>query len=175
MFRKHSSEPYAPDSSANCLADNCDWLRCDVISAPEDLPYWKKALCDRNEMNRKRNKCVNALKTCIIGADSNLESEIFEFANNSLCSFLTCENYWDRDHIDMTKLQSFFKVAGATLVVLVVFCYYILVLQMYCEGEVSGQNEKNKNSAENENLKLEMPMRFGDVQNVRKRNAHGIS
>ena len=106
---------------------------------------------------------------------SSVDSEIFQLANNSLCSYLTCEQYWERDHLDMNKLQSFFKVAGATLIVLIVFCYYILVLQMYCEGEVSSQHEKNKGNLQNENLRLDMPVRFGDVnQNLRKRNTQNL-
>merc|ERR1712226_54208 len=175
VFRKHALAGTNYDISttrkAPCLADHCDWLRCDVMTAPVDLPYWRKALCDRSEMTRRQNMCNETLHRCIQTSNSKMDAQIFEMAHKSLCNFLTCEQYWERDHLDMNKFQSFLKVAGATLIVLVVFCYYILVLQMYCEGEVTSQNDRSKGSLQNENLRLEMPIRYGDVQsNIRKRN-----
>ena len=169
VARKHSGltdEQNEPTSNRQCLADHCDWLRCDALQASDDLSYWQKALCDRENLANRQKKCYASISSCLPNSISQeLHQQVIDHVNVTLCGYLTCEKYWEKEFSDASKVQTFFRVAISTVIVLVVFCYYILLLQMYCEGEINVEHHE----AINPDWKLEMPQRFNDVPTIRKR------
>ncbi|GIY81918.1 c2H2-type domain-containing protein [Caerostris darwini] len=59
----------------------------------------KKKNCDPREMSRIHHKCRSLIRQCTIGMLVNMSSkdfqEIEEDLDESICSFLTCDKYWD--------------------------------------------------------------------------------
>ena len=155
-----------PTVTRQCLADHCDWIRCDALQAPDDLPYWQKALCNREDLAIRQNKCYSSVLSCLPHSISEESRErVIDHVNKTLCGYLTCEKYWEKEFSDVSKVQTFFRVAISTVIILVVFCYYILVMQMYCEGEITVEPQEELHP----DWKLEMPSRYNDVPTIRKR------
>ncbi len=40
-----------------CLADHCDYLRCEVISGAKKPSYWEQALCKQPDLDKLKQKC----------------------------------------------------------------------------------------------------------------------
>ncbi|KAM7283402.1 uncharacterized protein ISCGN_000511 [Ixodes scapularis] len=121
----HWDQEHAPDlpkvDNGVCLADYCDILRCDVLghklavsevappprqqartdpkcvgSTPTDDP---RCSCDEKHMLALQQKCRIVVQQCVIGLLSILSvkdfQDIEEELNNGICSYLTCNKYWD--------------------------------------------------------------------------------
>ncbi|XP_054716803.1 uncharacterized protein LOC129226229 [Uloborus diversus] len=88
-----------------------------------------KLQCDPKAMHRLQNKCRSLIRQCTIGMLSNLSSKDFQDIEDDLdqtiCSFLTCEKYWDdfdsRVHNVPVVILAIF---GLIITSLFCFCYY---------------------------------------------------
>lgn len=85
--------------------------------------------CDPEEMNRLHSKCRSLIRQCTIGMLANLSSKDFQDIEDDLdqaiCSFLTCDRYWDDfdsqiHHVPVLVLAIFGLLATSFFC----FCYY---------------------------------------------------
>ncbi|KAG8200639.1 hypothetical protein JTE90_022261 [Oedothorax gibbosus] len=89
----------------------------------------KKKNCDPRVMKEKHYKCRSLIRQCTLGMVANLSSKDFqdieEDLDQSICSFLTCEKYWDdfEPHIHHVPVL-IFAVFGLIITSLFCFCYY---------------------------------------------------
>ncbi|CAN8024705.1 unnamed protein product [Ixodes persulcatus] len=171
----HWDQEHAPDlpkvDNGVCLADYCDILRCDVLghklaasevappprqqartdpkcvgSAPTDDP---RCSCDEKHMLALQQKCRIVVQQCVIGLLSILSvkdfQDIEEELNNGICSYLTCNKYWDDTLIEERQIPLLFSVIiGIILVGGFCLCYYIVWIlfdnppydEVYCNSRM---------------------------------------
>lgn len=96
---------------------------------PDEETRRKKSQCDPTEMRRLHKKCRSLVRQCTIGMLVNLSTKDFqdieEDLDQGICSFLTCDKYWDDfdsqvQHVPVLVLVIF----GLLTVSLFCFCYY---------------------------------------------------
>ncbi|GIY37979.1 hypothetical protein CEXT_570541 [Caerostris extrusa] len=74
----------------------------------------KKKNCDPREMSRIHHKCRSLIRQCTIGMLVNMSSKDFqdiEDLDESICSFLTCDKYWDDYDAHITEDYSTFYLS----------------------------------------------------------------
>lgn len=139
-----------------CMADYCDILRCDVLgprlaaaerasAAGSTLPDKPKAddncgappadhprcSCDQKHMRALQQKCRIVVQQCVIGLLSVLSvkdfQDIEDELNNGICSYLTCNKYWDDSLNEERHVPMLFSmIIGIILVGGFCLCYYIV-------------------------------------------------
>lgn len=167
--QKHT--PHFPKADSGvCLADYCDILRCDILgpkltaselaqplreqtkedskcagSTPTDDP---RCSCDEKHMLALQQKCRIVIQQCVIGLLSILSvkdfQDIEEELNNGICSYLTCNKYWDNSLNEERRVPLLFSVIiGITLVGGFCLCYYVVWIlfdtpydEVYCNSRV---------------------------------------
>lgn len=84
---------------AVCLADHCDYLRCDVIAEIKKTSFWDEALCKHSELQDLRKKCQEIMKMCIPAQLTDAQKNSLEDKlDAAVCSYLTCEKYWENPY-----------------------------------------------------------------------------
>eukprot|EP00057_Strongylocentrotus_purpuratus_P028746 XP_011683220.1 PREDICTED: uncharacterized protein LOC105447168 [Strongylocentrotus purpuratus] len=84
---------------AVCLADHCDYLRCDIIASTKKTSFWEEALCKQKDLLVLRKKCQNIMKSCIPSHITDAEkNSLLDKLDDTVCSFLTCEKYWENPY-----------------------------------------------------------------------------
>jgi len=91
---RHDPEIKVQDSV--CLADVCDVFRCDIVSGASTPDYWDIALCLEDDMEDLYSQCEVLVNDCIPDtATKNQTKYIKDAALESVCSFLTCDKFWE--------------------------------------------------------------------------------
>jgi len=84
--------------NVRCLAEFCDWMRCDVVGGRVVSEFWDFALCMQSTMSVLRNRCMDTLELCVPKeANATLHAHFLVRMNLSLCAYLTCDSYWDQN------------------------------------------------------------------------------
>lgn len=140
---KHRNEFQVPDD-AICLADYCDIVRCDVLIGSESRDQSskvvessrtvepKEANCDKDKLKELNDKCTRLIRQCTLGT-LEIESSMNEFnelesdLSSSICSYLTCDRYW-QNNLDRPKHVSITFIASIVLLMIGLFscCYYFV-------------------------------------------------
>ncbi|XP_041455242.1 uncharacterized protein LOC121408008 [Lytechinus variegatus] len=112
---------------AVCLADHCDYLRCDIISSAKKTSFWEEALCKQKDLLALKKKCQNIMKACVPTHISDAEKKsILEKLDNAVCSFLTCENYWENPYKEVAPTRTAAYFIAAIFTVFGFIMYYCL-------------------------------------------------
>ncbi|XP_077983392.1 uncharacterized protein LOC144438224 [Glandiceps talaboti] len=139
---RHSDKVLQADNSV-CLADYCDFLRCDIVSGVRKPSYWDEALCKESEVVVLREKCEAMVKSCVpltlIGtARYDFQRKIKE----SLCSYLTCEKYWE---VPLKEGSAFgmtaYVVAVVLLFMLLIVYYFVVYSHFYTEHSLLDESD----------------------------------
>jgi len=121
-----------------CLADYCDWMRCDMITHRVQVHYWDMALCQQTTMKSLMDKCLMIITSCIpAGLNSSLHSFVFETLNNSLCKPLTCHSYFTLgiDNDQSSALVTSLKILLTVVLLLAVSMYYSAAISYFYYGQ----------------------------------------
>jgi len=118
-----------------CLADYCDWMRCDVVGHRLHVHFWDIALCQQTTMRDLMDKCLAIISSCIpSGINSSVHHLVSESLNNSLCKHLTCDAYFT-DGIHSDQGAALFISLKILITVSLLFglgmYYYIAVAYFY--------------------------------------------
>ncbi|XP_064466953.1 uncharacterized protein LOC135378043 isoform X2 [Ornithodoros turicata] len=172
--------PHAPKPEDGvCLADYCDILRCDVLGPrlvitkqdyQEQIQPSKtkrncegaaaaidpRCSCDEKRMQALQHKCRIVIQQCVMGLLSALSvkdfQDIEEELNNGICSYLTCNKYWDDSVDEVHHVPVFLGILiGSILVGGFFLCYYVVWVlfnpppyeEVYCNGGLHFSNFGN--------------------------------
>ncbi|GAB6026130.1 hypothetical protein CHUAL_012328 [Chamberlinius hualienensis] len=105
----------------------------------------KRGHCDAQELKALQKKCQVIIRSCISGLVLSLSpkdiQEIEDDMNRAVCSFLTCEKFWEDSLIEESRYPlGFFLAVLAMLCIGMVICYYI-VWVVFDSGENYNQEE----------------------------------
>ncbi|XP_035209721.1 uncharacterized protein LOC118184192 isoform X1 [Stegodyphus dumicola] len=89
----------------------------------------KKQMCNPKAMNVLQLKCRSLIRQCTIGMLANLSSKDFQDIEDdldqSICSFLTCDKYWDDFDSQIHQVPTLvLAIFGLIIISLFCFCYY---------------------------------------------------
>lgn len=122
-LESHISHSHAPSNRVEgCLADQCDILRCDAYFTVN----FGEVKCDESEMRIWKDRCMNMVRDlCIPDYLDETRKLNFEAAvQASICTYLTCDNYWTVPEEDPDMYYSNYYITYAALVgVLFVFLF----------------------------------------------------
>ncbi|XP_065281276.1 uncharacterized protein [Dermacentor albipictus] len=95
---------------------------------PADHP---RCSCDQKHMSALHQKCRIVVQQCVIGLLSVLSvkdfQDIEDELNNNICSYLTCNKYWDDSLNEERRVPMLFSmIIGIILVGGFCLCYYIV-------------------------------------------------
>ncbi|KAL3243922.1 hypothetical protein MRX96_019510 [Rhipicephalus microplus] len=95
---------------------------------PADHP---RCSCDQKHMSALQQKCRIVVQQCVIGLLSVLSvkdfQDIEDELNNNICSYLTCNKYWDDSLNEERRVPMLFSmIIGIILVGGFCLCYYIV-------------------------------------------------
>ncbi|XP_003748515.1 uncharacterized protein LOC100905503 [Galendromus occidentalis] len=125
-----------------CLGTFCDIMRCDVIerqlsealtprtsSRKTESPK-PKADCNRQSMAVLENRCKAVMQQCTIGLLNVLSvkeyKDVEEALHQNICSYLTCERYWEEGPRD-TRFSPFLASTIGFLIASGFFgCYWVV-------------------------------------------------
>ncbi|KAL5007342.1 hypothetical protein ScPMuIL_016148 [Solemya velum] len=135
-FQNRHSEYVRKEADTVCLADYCDYFRCDVVSGKKTADFWDVALCLEDDMEELAENCkvlnllLLSLMCFFIGCiPDRLSRNDTEFLKNNMfnevCSFLTCSKFWE------TKDEKMNSSAIVMYVVFTVFTFIVLIIY-YC-------------------------------------------
>ena len=121
-----------------CLADLCDIFRCEVIIHKNEPKYWDRALCLEKELLEYRERCDDLVKSCIPDSLQNMERHLFyERLNKTLCSYLTCEEYWILSNENMHPVSlALYIVATSMLLFGLLVYYYVAYTHFYTDDSL---------------------------------------
>ncbi|XP_042896471.1 uncharacterized protein [Parasteatoda tepidariorum] len=94
----------------------------------EEVKKMKK-LCKSDEMKRRHTKCRSLVRQCTIGMLANLSSKDFQDIEDdldqSICSFLTCDKYWDDFDTQVHQVPILVTtIFGLIITSIFCLCYY---------------------------------------------------
>lgn len=143
----------SPAEDAVCLANFCDIMRCDVLSdlynrnkellghnieentenrvKKENKSFQKSESCDELKLLNLQNKCKGIIRQCIIGLLTTLSlkdfQDIEDDLTNAICSYLTCEFYWEDFQDDVRHVPILFCIIiGIIVIGGFCLCYYMV-------------------------------------------------
>ena len=134
-----------------CLADLCDVFRCDVILHKNEPKYWDRALCREKQIEEYRNQCYDLVKTCVPDSLKPLDRLTFyEKLNGTLCSYLTCAEYWTVPNMEMHPVSlALYIVVTSMLVFGLLIYYYVAYTHFYTDESLLDETRENKYYNEN--------------------------
>ncbi|XP_070576029.1 uncharacterized protein [Ptychodera flava] len=171
-FDNRHSDQVLQGPNAVCLADYCDYLRCDIVSGARKPGYWDKALCKESDVAVLKEKCETMVKVC--APLSLIGTERYDFqrvVRESLCSSLTCDKFWE---VPLKQGSAFGMTAYVIAVVLLftglIVYYFIVYSHFYTEhsllDESDGLLKMNKQS--------QPYIREPDAHEIRQRTAYSV-
>ena len=102
-----------------CLADHCKLLRCEPIFGT----YKEDVKCDEEEMAKLKLQCMDMVRDLCspphISNEAKLKLEVATQA--SICSYLTCEDYWTVAEEDDTGTHYYYTIYAIAFCVLLTF------------------------------------------------------
>ncbi|XP_067130668.1 uncharacterized protein [Centruroides vittatus] len=152
---------------AVCLADYCDIMRCDVLGNKLktqktknddndqsfntvkllELSRSSSDLCNENTLLLLQNKCKAVIRQCTLGLLATLSLKDFhdieDELNKVVCSYLTCDRFWDDSLQDINQVPILFcLIIGLIMVGGFCLCYYIVWIlfdsspyeEIHCNG-----------------------------------------
>ncbi|XP_071481487.1 uncharacterized protein [Diadema antillarum] len=130
-------------ANAVCLADHCDYLRCDVISESKKSSYWEEALCKQRELEDLNKKCQSIMKMCIppqvTGTD---RYELLEEMKTAVCSYLTCDKYWENPYSEPSpRVTAAYIVATVFMVFGFIMYYTMACAHLYYDDGVLADSD----------------------------------
>eukprot|EP00057_Strongylocentrotus_purpuratus_P005352 XP_003730770.1 PREDICTED: uncharacterized protein LOC100893077 [Strongylocentrotus purpuratus] len=129
---------------AVCLADHCDYLRCDIIASTKKTSFWEEALCKQKDLLVLRKKCQNIMKSCIPSHITDAEkNSLLDKLDDTVCSFLTCEKYWENPYKEVppSRTAAYF-IAGIFTVFGFIMYYVMACSHLYAdEKEFLGDSD----------------------------------
>ena len=130
-----------------CLADLCDIFRCEVIVHKNEPKYWDRALCLEKELKEYREQCYAVVKHCIPDSLEGLEHRLFhEKLNKSLCSYLTCEEYWVLPNPGYHPVSLALYIVGTSMLLFgLMIYYYVAYTHFYTDDSLLVEPKEEKN------------------------------
>ncbi|XP_022087598.1 uncharacterized protein LOC110977620 [Acanthaster planci] len=126
-FGNRHSDAVPQEPSAICLADHCDYLRCDVVSGARTASYWDKTLCRQSDLDKLRQRCEGVVKSCLpAGLEGTEKRDLRDKLRKAMCSQLTCDRYWEAPSPARSP-HSTVAYAVLTCILIVGLCLYYLV------------------------------------------------
>ncbi|XP_038072446.1 uncharacterized protein LOC119740979 [Patiria miniata] len=126
-FSNRHADTILDGHRAVCLADHCDYLRCDVVSGAKAPSYWDKTLCRQSDLDKLTQRCQAVVKSCLPESLTGMDRhQLRDKLQKVMCSPLTCDRYWEAPSAEKSPHS---KVAYAVLtcILLVGLLLYYLV------------------------------------------------
>ncbi|XP_067949644.1 uncharacterized protein [Watersipora subatra] len=132
----HLSDNHRVEKANGCLADYCDMLRCEPLFGI----HRDHVECVDSEMLGLRHKCMDMVRDkCLphhLSSEAKLKLEVAVQA--SLCSYLTCDDYWTTPEEDSSGSHYYYTTYAAAVCVLVLFLFiYFKIASSNIDNSVS--------------------------------------
>ncbi|ESO82860.1 hypothetical protein LOTGIDRAFT_229846 [Lottia gigantea] len=131
FINRHSTE-IKIHNSTQCLADYCDVFRCDIIAGFRKPDFWDLALCMEDDMEESAKDCVKLMDNCIPKHITANETKYFKkLLEEAVCSYLTCNKYWEIPKTETPDGKIAVYVVLAILIAFGLVVYYCVFYQFY--------------------------------------------
>lgn len=133
--RKHSNKIPQGDRGL-CLADYCDFFRCDILTGRVVAQYWDKALCKEDELSVLMDKCQDILGSCVSRELSQAhQSQLFDFMNKTICFYLTCSQYWNLPDDETSPVYTALYITAGVFFLFGSLIYYAVAYSHFYTDE----------------------------------------
>ncbi|XP_031570107.1 uncharacterized protein LOC116304506 [Actinia tenebrosa] len=131
-FHNRHQDKLVEDSPV-CLADYCDIFRCDFLLDHKKDMFWEKSLCNENKLAILKRRCEVLMHSCL--PEGNLlnqtEYNIYDSTTSSICSLLTCKNYWKPPYYEMPAWRIILYAIVTPFFIMGLFAYYYCAWEYY--------------------------------------------
>ncbi|XP_071801617.1 uncharacterized protein [Asterias amurensis] len=137
-FANRHSRTIVSGEDAVCLADHCDYLRCDIISGAKTGSYWDKTLCKQTALDRLKQRCETVIKSCLPeGLTGMHKHELRDKLKKALCSSLTCELFWEAPSKESTPHgTAAYAIVTCILIVGLLLYYLVAYTHFYTDSSL---------------------------------------